>query len=111
MTFIERQMAHVWAAGVAGCIGTFIVEWLLGRDVLSLTPMLAAVAGMVFLAMAGMLSGSFYIAAGILFLSAIPIALLPRYGPVIFGFLSGLCFFVYGWYYYRRRQEALRDGK
>jgi serine/threonine-protein kinase len=111
VTFIERQMAHVWAAGVAGCIGTFIVEWLLGRDVLSLTPMLAVMAGMVFLAMAGMLSGSFYIASGILFLAAIPIALLPRYGPLLFGLASGMSFFVYGWHYFRRRQETARQGR
>jgi eukaryotic-like serine/threonine-protein kinase len=106
VTFIERQMAHVWAAGVAGSIGTFIVEWLLGLDVLGLTPMLAVIAGMVFLAMAGMLSGSFYIAAGVLFLAAIPIALLPRYGPVLFGFFAGISFFIYGWHYYRRRRQA-----
>ena len=77
--FVERQIAHVWAAAVVASIGVFVVEMLLGRmPVLTLSPILAVIAGMVFVVKAGMLSGAFYLAAAALFLTAVPMALFPR---------------------------------
>src|SRR5947209_16486696 len=72
--FIERQIAHAWAAGVAASIGVFIVEWLLSPkvEVLTLSPILAICAGMVFIFKAGMLSGAFYLGGLAMFLTAIP---------------------------------------
>ena len=49
VTFVERQVAHAWGAGVIASIGIFFVEIQLGLDVLILTPILAIAAGMVFL--------------------------------------------------------------
>jgi serine/threonine-protein kinase len=106
VTFVERQMAHAWAAGVAASIGTFVVEVLLDRPVLELSPMLAVIAGMVFLFKAGTLSGWFYIAAVVSFLTAVPMALLPDYGPLMFGAVSALAFFVPGLKYYRQRHST-----
>jgi serine/threonine-protein kinase len=109
VTFIERQMAHLWAAGVAGCISIFLVEWLLGLKVLELSPGLAVVGGMVFLAQAGMISGSFYIAAAIMFLTAIPMAWFrqkPEIGLLLFGLAAAACYFWYGLKYYRRRLRS-----
>jgi serine/threonine-protein kinase len=106
VTFVERQMAHAWAAGVTASIGTFIVEVLLGLPVLILSPMLAVIAGMVFLFKAGTLSGWFYIAAGLSFLTAIPMALVPAVGPLLFGAVSALAFFVPGWKYYQLRKQG-----
>ena len=63
MTFIERQIAHVWMASTLGSISLFGVEILLKLPVLSLSPVLAVLGGMVFLVKAGMLSGSFYFSA------------------------------------------------
>jgi serine/threonine-protein kinase len=108
VTFVERQMAHAWAAGVAASVATFLVEVLLDRPVLSLSPMLAVVAGMVFIFKAGTLSGWFYIAAAVTFLAAIPMACFPEVGPVLFGAVSALAFFVPGLKYYRQRRSALR---
>ena len=71
--------------------------------VLTLSPILAVVAGMVFLFKAGTLSGAFYLAALALFLTAVPMALFPRVGPLLFGAVSALCFFVPGLVYHRRR--------
>jgi serine/threonine-protein kinase len=108
VTFIERQMAHLWAAGVAGCISIFLVEWLLGLKVLTLSPALAVVGGMVFLSQAGMISGSFYLAAGFIFLTAIPMAWFresPEVGLLFFGFAGAACYFWYGFKYYRRRRS------
>jgi len=105
--FIERQIAHVWAAGVIASIGVFIVEWLLSPniEVLGLSPVLAIFAGMIFVVKAGMLSGEFYIAASALFLTAVPMALFPQFAPLIFGIVSGACFFIPGLIYHRRRKR------
>jgi serine/threonine-protein kinase len=108
--FIERQVAHVWAASVASTIGVFILEMTLGQPVLSLSPMLAVIAGMVFVVKAGMFSGSFYLSAAAMFLTAIPTALppiYPNYSPLLFGVVVALMFFLPGWKYYRQRQRGL----
>jgi serine/threonine-protein kinase len=108
VTFVERQIAHAWAAGVAATIAAFWVELLLGRPVLELSPMLAVIAGMVFLFKAGTLSGWFYLAAAASFLTALPMLLFPRYGPLLFGVTSAACFFFPGLKYYLRRRRAIR---
>ena len=33
--FIERQVAHVWGGAIAATIGVFVIEILLGMEVLS----------------------------------------------------------------------------
>ncbi len=104
VTFVERQIAHAWGAGVTASIGIFIIEVLLDRPALELSPVLAVLAGMVFLVKAGTLSGWFYIAAGASFLVAVPMALVgPSWGVVLFGLVTGLGFFVPGLKYYRQR--------
>jgi serine/threonine-protein kinase len=111
VTFVERQLAHAWAAGVVASIGTFVVEWMLGLDVLKLTPVLTVAAGMVFLFEAGMLSGEFYLYAGLcLVLTAVMVLVPvePPWSPLLLGLASAVGFFVPGWKYYRlrRRQRA-----
>jgi serine/threonine-protein kinase len=107
VTFVERQIAHSWGAGVAATIGVFIVEVLLGLDVLYLTPVLPVIAGMVFVVMAGTLAGWFYIAAAMSFIAVVPMALVGSpLGPLLFGVVSGLGFFVPGLKYYRQRMRG-----
>ncbi len=104
VTFVERQIAHAWAAGVAASIGIFVIEVFLGLEVLILSPVLAVIAGMIFLVKAGTLSGWFYIAAVMCFVTALPmIAIGPGWGPILFGIVSALGFFVPGLKYYRQR--------
>jgi serine/threonine-protein kinase len=105
--FIERQIAHVWGSAIIATIGVFVVEVLLGYKPLTLTPLLAVIAGMVFVVKAGMLTGSFYFAAAAMFLSAIPMALFPQVGPLIFGAVTAVCFFVPGFKYHRQRSRRL----
>jgi serine/threonine-protein kinase len=107
VTFVERQMAHGWAAGVAASIGTLIVEVALGLPVLTLTPMLAVVAGMVFVFMAGTVSGWFYFPAALCFVAALPMALWPGIAPTLFGVVAALGYFVPGWKYYRSSPRRL----
>lgn len=109
--FVERQVAHVWGAAVLATVGVFVVEILLGLPVLTLSPMLAVIAGMTFAVKAGMLAGSFYLASAALFLTAVPMAVWPRYGPLMFGLVTAACFFLPGLKYHRQRLRSLRDDK
>ncbi len=109
VTFVERQIAHAWGAGVAASIGIFVVEILLNLPVLTLTPILSIAAGMVFLVKAGTLAGWFYIAAALCFLGAAPMVYVgPTWSPLLFGLLSAIGFFVPGLKYYRQRLRSMR---
>jgi serine/threonine-protein kinase len=116
ITFVERQIAHIWAGSVIASCLLFGVEALLGLPVLTLSPVLGLVSGMVFLAKAGILSGSFYVQAAALFATAILMAMWPRTGlPNVsvsfFGLVSAVCFFVPGLKYDRQRRAMIsRDA-
>lgn len=105
VTFVERQIAHVWAAAMCCVAFLFPLEEILGLRVLSLAPLLAVIAGMVFLIKAGILAGSFYIQAVAMFLTSILMAYYPDYALMIFGVVSAACFFFSGLKYYRRRKR------
>ncbi len=109
ITFIERQIAHIWAGSVMASTALFFVEMLMDWPVLSLSPVLALVAGMVFVAKAGVLSGKFYVQAASLFLTAAPMIWFPQIGLTIFGLVSAACFFVPGLKYYRLRRRDRRE--
>ena len=53
ISFVERQLAHVWGSGIVAINLIFLVEWLLGLPVLSLAPMIAVTNGMLFMVKAG----------------------------------------------------------
>jgi tRNA A-37 threonylcarbamoyl transferase component Bud32 len=104
VTFVERQVAHVWGASMVAIGSLFLLEWWLNLPCLTLTPLLAVVAGMVFVVKAGILSGAFYVQALCLFVSAIPMAVFPAFAHLIFGVVAAPCFFFPGLKYYRQRQ-------
>jgi len=106
VTFVERQIAHVWMASTLGSISLFGIEVLLGLPVLKLSPVLAILGGMIFLIKAGMLSGSFYFSAAACFATAVLMALFPSIGLFLFGFVTAACFFIPGLKYYRQRTLA-----
>jgi len=106
VTAVERQIAHVWGGTVIGSVMLFWVEDLLGLPVLSLSPVLALLAGVVFFAKAGILSGAFYIQAAVLFVTALVMCLVPDYQHVIFGTVSAACFFLPGLKYFRQRRRG-----
>lgn len=106
VTAVERQIAHVWGGSVIASSLLFGVEQFLGLPVLTLSPVLALFAGLVFFAKAGILSGVFYIQAAVLFATSLVMCLLPAWQHVIFGLVSGICFFVPGLKYYRQRNRA-----
>ena len=106
VTFVERQIAHIWGASIAASVLLFAVEYLLGFAVLTLSPVLALVAGMGFVVKAGILSGSFYLQAAAMFATAAIMAIAPDIALTIYGFVSAACFFIPGLKYHRQRRRG-----
>jgi serine/threonine-protein kinase len=106
VTFVERQIAHVWAGAMICITLLFPLEYWLGMPVLRLSPILGLVSGMVFMVKAGILSGQFYLQAVALFLTAGLMAWQPRLAHLIFGAVSAGCFFFPGLKYYLQRRRA-----
>ncbi|MFP6701357.1 MAG: serine/threonine-protein kinase [Planctomycetaceae bacterium] len=113
VTFVERQIAHVWAGSMAGSTLLYVVEPILGLETLRLSPILGLLTGAVFLVKAGILSGHFYVQAAILFASAPLMAWIQQhaaqtntldYSISLFGLLSGASFFFPGLKYHRQRR-------
>ena len=110
VTFVERQIAHLWAASMISISLLFVIEIELRLPVLTLSPILALTSGMVFLVKAGILTGEFYVQSVALFITALAMAWLQRAGiPLgisLFGLVSAACFFFPGLKYYRQRRRA-----
>ena len=108
ISFVERQIAHVWAASMASSSLLFALEWVMGMPPLALAPVLGLLAGSVFLAKAGILSGALYVPAVACFAVSPVMAWmqhdLPRewnWGVLLFGAVSAAGFFYPGWKYRR----------
>ena len=108
IAFVERQLAHIWGAGVMGVNLLLVAEWLLGMPVMGLAPLLTITNGCLFLIKGGILSGEFYVCGALLFLTLIPAALYPSIAIPAFALVSAGCFFVTGLKYHRRHLRALR---
>ena len=108
VTFIERQIAHVWGGSMVAIGMLFPIETWLGLDVLKLSPLLGVISATVFVVKAGMLTGVFYFQAIALFMTAVAMAVLPRWAHLIFGVVAALCFFVPGYHYWKRKQRGFR---
>ena len=106
VTFIERQVAHVWAASLVCVFLLFPFEGFLGLPLLRLAPVMCMVAAMTFLIKASSLSGIFYIQAAILFVTAFLMGMVPRYALILFGLVSSGCFFFPGVKYYQQRLKT-----
>ena len=104
--FVERQLAHVWGAGIVSINLVFVVEWLLGLPVLALAPMIAVTNGMLFMIKGGILSGDYYLQAAVTFLAIFPMAAFPRYAPMILGVIVAVCFFATGMKYRLRHLRS-----
>jgi eukaryotic-like serine/threonine-protein kinase len=108
VTFVERQIVHVWAGSMIVSTLLYFVEWQMGLGVLQLSPVISLVSGMVFLVKASLLNGRFYIQAAALFITGglmavIPQTTLPDFSISLYGIVAGLSFFVPGLKYYRQR--------
>ncbi len=113
ITAVERQIAHVWGGSMIASSMLFWVEMIMERPVLEFSPVLGAIAGMVFLVKAGMLSGSFYIQSAMMFATSLIMAAvehsdLPDFSISLFGIVSALTFFTPGLKYYRQQKKSRR---
>lgn len=113
ITAVERQIAHIWGGSMIASSMLFWVESIMDRPVLEFSPVLGAIAGMVFLAKAGILSGSFYIQSVMMFATALVMAAvehsdLPNFSVSLFGVVSALTFFIPGLKYYRQQRRSVR---
>lgn len=109
VTFIERQVAHVWGASLIATALLFPLEWWIGLEPLRLAPMLGVITAMVFLIKAGMLSGAFYIQTVLLLATSVAMAVFPSAAHLIFGIVAAGCFFMPGYKY--ERQRALLEQR
>ncbi|MSR57577.1 MAG: serine/threonine protein kinase [Planctomycetaceae bacterium] len=113
ITFVERQIAHIWGASMVASSLLFAVETLLDMPVLTLSPVLPLIGASVFVIKAGILSGAFYVQAIALFATALVMAWLrksglPDFGLTLYGIVSAVAFFVPGWKYWRQRERMRR---
>lgn len=112
VTAVERQIAHVWGGSVVAVVLLFVVEYLLGLPVLTLSPILGLISGMVFTVKAGILSGAFYLQAGALFLTSLAMAWMQHsgfeYSVTVYGFVSAATFFLPGLKYYRQSRQSMK---
>jgi serine/threonine-protein kinase len=115
VTFVERQIAHVWASSMIGIALLFVLEMLMGLPVLTLSPLLGLTSGMVFLVKAGILTGEFYVQSAALFATAIVMAWMDRAGIPgsisLFGLVSAACFFFPGLKYWKQRGRGVNSGE
>ena len=111
VTFVERQIAHVWGASLVAIAMLWPLEWWLKLDPLTLSPLLGVVTGMVFMIKAGILTGAFYVQAACLFMTAVAMAVCPEYAHLIFGVVAATCFLVPGLKYYRLRMALEAAAK
>lgn len=112
ITFVERQIAHIWAGSVGSSIFLYGLEWIMDLPVLKLSSVLALIAGNVFFAKAGLLSGKFYVQGVILYLTSVLMAVMQihrstDYGLSLLGVVLGGCFFFPGLKYHRQRVQAI----
>ena len=108
VTFVERQIAHVWAATLMCVILLFPLEKVMGMDPLTLSPVLPLIAGMAFLVKAGILSGIFYFACAAMLATFVLMSSpwFDKFDHSLFGVTCAACFFLIGLKYYRRRQSS-----
>ncbi len=105
ITFVEKQIAHVWGASILGSSCLFFVEIAMDLPALTLSPILAVIGGIVFFAKAGILTGQFYITSLAMFLTAFLMTRFKDIDIILFGLVSATSFFLPGLKYYRIRKR------
>jgi len=108
VTAVERHIAHAWGGSMVAVILLFVIESLLELPVLTLSPILGLIGGMVFVVKAGILSGTFYLQAVVMFATSLVMAVAQHaqwpYGISLYGLASAASFFIPGWKYYRQKR-------
>lgn len=106
LSFIERQVAHLWVGANISCGFILALEAGLQLPPLTLAPLLALVGGSMFLVKASLLSGTFYIPAIGFFLSAPVMVWWPQWQMIMLGLVAWSSFFPIGLKYFLLRKES-----
>ena len=109
VTFVERQIAHLWAGSMICVAVLFPLESWLGLEPLKLSPMLPMFAATTFLVKGAILSGRFYFQAIALFATPFLMAAMPGIAHLIFGVVAGFSFFIPGYQLHRMRLRHSGD--
>ena len=109
VTFVERQIAHLWAGSMICVAVLFPLESWLGLEPLKLSPMLPMFAATTFLVKGAILSGRFYFQAIALFATPFLMAAMPGIAHLIFGVVAGLSFFIPGYQLHKMRLRHSGD--
>ena len=109
VTFVERQIAHLWAGSMICVAVLFPLESWLGLEPLKLSPMLPMFAATTFLVKGAILSGRFYFQAIALFATPFLMAAMPGIAHLIFGVVAGLSFFIPGYQLHKMRSRHSSD--
>ena len=109
VTFVERQIAHLWAGSMICVAVLFPLESWLGLEPLKLSPMLPMFAATTFLVKGAILSGRFYFQAIALFATPFLMAAMPGIAHLIFGVVAGLSFFIPGYQLHKMRSRHSGD--
>ncbi len=109
VTFVERQIAHLWAGSMICVAVLFPLESWLGLEPLKLSPMLPMFAATTFLVKGAILSGRFYFQAIALFATSFLMAAMPGIAHLIFGVVAGLSFFIPGYQLHKMRSRHSGD--
>jgi serine/threonine-protein kinase len=110
VTFVERQIAHIWLASLVGIAALFPLEWYLDLETLTLSPIIGVIGAMTFIVKGGILSGLFYVQAIALLFTSAAMAMFPDFAHAIFGLVSAACFFLPGLKYHRQRLRNVADA-
>lgn len=105
VTFVERQIAHVWGASLLAIAVLTPLEWVMELEPLKLSPILGIVSAMMFFVKAGILAGWFYVQSAALLVTSLLMARFPGIAHLLFGFVSAACFFLPGLKYYRQKRK------
>ena len=108
VVFVERQITHVWIAANVACTATFVLEACLDLPIYTLAPLFAVAGCSIFLAKAGILSGTFYLYAAAYLCCAAVMFMLPDYSMLLLGLVTWAAFFVPGWRQMRRAKPSNR---
>ncbi len=106
LSFIERQIAHLWMGANISCGFILGLEALLRLPPLTLAPLMALVGGTVFLLKASLLSGAFYLPAMGFFLAAPLMVWWPQWQVLVLGGIAWASLFPIGLKYLLLRQES-----
>lgn len=109
-TFFESMIWLIWMTFIGSVVLTGVVNHLAGFRVLQLGPIIAVLSAAAFALMGGMMGRKWFLGAALFGLTAMAMAVFPRWQFVILGLVWGVTQFVAGAILHRQRKRRLAAG-